>query len=223
MDLVKLEKKLPLRAYSQEELNKVLLMDFLPWLCALLSLTDETSANRLEMALPAIKTQCIGMGFQEIKKMFENYADGKLSIKPIPNYFDRILLGKIVSDYKTTKPKEKKIIHTPKPTLEETEKLIDNQIVELVLHFQETGEIKLGYLHLYEYLFKRGELPKANEKYISEVEERAVEILKIRKNNTSNLDDFKRIQRMIEKKENIKNVCREVVLCDYLKNKLNLK
>ncbi len=220
MDLVKLEKKLPLRSYEDQELNKVLLMDFLPWLCTLLSLTDETSANRLEIALPAIKTQCIGMGFDEIKKMFENYADGKLSIKPIPNYFDRILLGKIVSDYKTTKPKQKKVIEAPKPSKKETEKLIDKQIVELVLHFQETGEIKLGYLHLYEHLFKRGELPKANEKYIAEVKEKAVKMLESRKNNASNLDDFKKIQRMIENKGSLNNICREIVLIDYLKSKL---
>ena len=53
-------------------------MHFSPWLSKLLSLKDETSANRLEMALPAIKEQCIGMGFVEIKKMFEMYVDGNL-------------------------------------------------------------------------------------------------------------------------------------------------
>ena len=107
MDLVKLDKQLPLRAYPEKELNKVLLMNFLPFLTRLLSLTDEVSANRLEMALPAIKEQCIGMGFKEIKKMFEMYVDSKLSLKPIPNYFDRILLGKIVSNYKSlNKPKK---------------------------------------------------------------------------------------------------------------------
>jgi len=88
-----LEKSLPLRAYVKEDLNKALIMEFLPWICSLLSLTDQKSADRLESALPAIKEQCIGMGFKEIRKMFEMYADGKLYVQPIPNYFDRILLG----------------------------------------------------------------------------------------------------------------------------------
>ena len=85
-----LDKNLPLRAYPEEKLNRIILMDFMPYLARLLSLTDEVAADRLEVALPAIKEHCIGMGFKEIKKMFEMYADSKLPIKPIPNYFDSI-------------------------------------------------------------------------------------------------------------------------------------
>ena len=217
MDLVKLEKKMPLRGYPEQELNKVLLMDFLPWLCKLLSLTDETSADRLEMALPAIKQQCIGMGFDEIKKMFEKYADGNLSIKPIPNYFDRILLGKIVADYKSTKPKEKKVIEAPKPTPEETEKLIDKQITEMVLHYQNEKEIKPGYLHLYKYLLQRGVLPKQTKEYKENVKKRVAELVRSKKNNATHVDDFRNFQKLVEKKGDIVHMCREIVLLDYLK------
>ena len=103
-----LDKKLPLRAYPEQNLNRVLVMDFLPFISNLLSLTDKSSADRLELTLPAIKEQCIGMGFDEIKRMFEMYADGKMKIQPIPNYFDRILVGKIVNEFKTLNRQPKK-------------------------------------------------------------------------------------------------------------------
>ena len=69
-NLAILERTIPLRAIPEKDLNEALLIDFMPWLSKLLSLTDDVSADRLEIALPAIKEQCIGMGFVEIKKMF---------------------------------------------------------------------------------------------------------------------------------------------------------
>lgn len=109
MELAVLNKNIPLKAYPEQDLNRIILTVLMPFISGLLSLTDETSANRLKIALPAIKEQCHSMGFSEIKKMFEMYADGKLSVKPIPNYFDRILLGQIFKAYKSesrTKPKK---------------------------------------------------------------------------------------------------------------------
>ena len=107
MDLVKYN-NLPIKAIPEQDLNRVILTQFTVWVANLLSLTDEVSAKRLETSLPAIKEHCWSMGFEEIKKMFEMYVDNKLSIKPIPNYFDRILFGKIVSAYKEQKPIKKK-------------------------------------------------------------------------------------------------------------------
>ena len=52
------------------------------------------------------------MGFAEIQKMFEMYADSKLDIEPKANYFDRVLLGKIVAEYRKynmRKPKPKQL------------------------------------------------------------------------------------------------------------------
>ena len=115
MELDKYEKlndKLPLKAYPKDGqlLNSIIINVFVEWLSGLLTLSSQTSAERLEIALPAIKEHCGSMGFDEIKKMFEMYADSKLSIKPIPNYFDRILFGKIVAAYKEQKiVKPKKI------------------------------------------------------------------------------------------------------------------
>ena len=50
------------------------------------------------------------MSFKEIKIMFEMYAHSKMDIKPIPNYFDIILLGKIVSEYKSINKPKKDVI-----------------------------------------------------------------------------------------------------------------
>ena len=61
---------------------------------------------------------------KQIKKMFEMYVDGKMSLKPIPNYFDRILLGKIVAEYKTL---------TKKPKIVEEKKLSEEKIYFIML------------------------------------------------------------------------------------------
>jgi len=157
--LAVLDRKIPLRAFPEQDLNKVLLMDFMPYLTRLLSLTDEVSANRLEVALPAIKEQCWGMGFVEIKKMFEMYVDNKLSVQPIPNYFDRILFGKIVKSYQQQKPK---VIHKEKliEVKEETKKEIMEGACERIFkQFKEQGKITDACNHVYDYLFDLGKLP----------------------------------------------------------------
>ena len=157
--LAVLDRKIPLRAFPEQDLNKVLLMDFMPYLTRLLSLTDEVSANRLEVALPAIKEQCWGMGFVEIKKMFELYVDNKLAVQPIPNYFDRILFGKIVKSYMQQKPK---VIHKEKliEVKEETKKEIMGSACKRVFkQFKEKGKITDACNHVYDYLFDLGKLP----------------------------------------------------------------
>ena len=152
MDLVKLDKKIPIKAIPEQELNTIILTQFTVWVANLLSLTDETSAERLEIALPAIKEHCWSMGFEEIKKMFEMYADSKLSIKPIPNYFDRILLGKIVDAYKQQKPIKKKEIIMPEPTEEEVQELIFVGVVNCFDEFKQTNKIIDGYVWVYDHL-----------------------------------------------------------------------
>ena len=87
---------LPLRAYQKKQLeNQIEALQ--AWLTNLLGLSGVESAKRLVIASEALKEQCIGMGFAEIQKMFEMYADSKLDIEPKANYFDRVLLGKIVA------------------------------------------------------------------------------------------------------------------------------
>ena len=214
MDLVKLDKQLPLRAYPEKELNKVLLMNFLPFLTRLLSLTDEVSANRLEMALPAIKEQCIGMGFKEIKKMFEMYVDSKLSLKPIPNYFDRILLGKIVSNYKSlNKPKK----------MEEKEFIMAEAIDRLKKEVAINKKITSICVHVYDHLDEKQLLPKEKE-YKLEIYERAKKVAKgeAASKATNSLEEHRNLKAAIEKidlpkNSNVINIAKRLVLEDYFK------
>jgi len=154
------EKNLPLRAYVEQDLNKHLIMDFMPWLCKLLSLTDEVSANRLEMALPAIRTQCISMGFSEIKKMFELYADSKLDVLPKSNYFDRVLLGQIVKSY--IKHKNTLNIKKVDPNSEKEER--DYVFTTMLFDdFKQSNNIHENFYWVYTYLESK-EILKVDEK-----------------------------------------------------------
>jgi len=157
--LAVLDRKMPLRAFPEQDLNRAILIDFIPYLTRLLSLTDEVSANRLEVALPAIKEQCWGMGFVEIKKMFEMYVDNKLSIQPIPNYFDRILFGKIVKSYQQQKPKNTMKIEEQKLSNDEKENIMINTCNRIFIQFKENGEITDACNHVYDYLFNLDKLP----------------------------------------------------------------
>ena len=107
MELTKykdLEHPIPIKAIPEDKLNAILIGQFSEWISNLLSLTDRQSMERLEYALPSIKELCWSMGLNEIKKMFEMYADGKLNIEPRSNYFNRILVGSIFKAYKEIKP-----------------------------------------------------------------------------------------------------------------------
>lgn len=147
--LTVLNNPLPLKAYPKEKLKEVIYKEFIVWLSSLLSLTDETSAKRLFTAIPAIEEHCWSMGFSEIKKMFEMYADNKLSIEPIPNYFDRILFGKIVQAYKQIKPMK------TDPIEKADEQLRLHKIHETILFFDlfvQYNELPEEASWLYDYL-----------------------------------------------------------------------
>ena len=156
-----LDKNLPLRAYKTEELNRAILMNFLPWLSNLLSLSDKSSADRLEIALPAIKEHCIGMGFAEIKKMFEKYADSKMSIKPIPNYFDRVLLGQIVNEWKSKRPIKK--VENTVISDSEKERIMLDAVDRVKKEIQETGTLKDTGHHVYDFLVESGRIEKPSK------------------------------------------------------------
>lgn len=219
MDLVKLEKTLPLRAYPDQDLNRILLMDLMPCISGLLSLTDEVSAKRLEIALPAVKEQCIGMGLAEIKKMFEMYVDSKLNLKPIPNYFDRILLGKIVSNYKSlNKPKK---IEQVDISEEEKEFIMAEAIDRLKKEVKINKRITSICVHVYDHLDSKGLLPTEKE-YKLEIYERAKLIAKSEAASkaTHSLEDHRNIKATIEKLDlpknaSVINIAKRLVLEDY--------
>jgi len=220
MKLAKLDKKLPLRAYPEEELNRVLLTDFTTWLRGVLSLTGETSLERFKIALPAVKELCIGMGFDEIKRMFESYADGKLGLEPIPNYFDRILLGKIVSAWKS----QSKVRKTPLQvniTDQEKEK-IENRAVKLSLdYFLEHRLVDVTRIYVYDILEKRQYIKLTTEQKKT-IQKDAIAVLEheMRDFKAQSLEEKRTIDRLVEKIQKgtsgkIKIKCKEIALAKF--------
>ena len=194
-----LERTIPLRAIPEKDLNTALIMNFAPWLSKLLSLKDKTSADRLEMALPAIKEQCIGMGFVEIKKMFEMYVDGKFAIEPKTNFFDRILFGKIVAEYRKynmRKPKQPQILEIS----EQEKKEIDDQILkDQEAYFKKHGVIDPSQWYAYDILDKRGLINLSLEEK-KEIYADALEILKLEAHTkkTSTREDHQKNKNWLE-------------------------
>jgi hypothetical protein len=180
MELMELTIKypnLPLRAYQKEQLeNQIEALQV--WLTNLLGLSGVESAKRLVIASEALKKQCIGMGFAEIKKMFEMYVDGKFAIEPKTNFFDRILFGKIVAEYRKynmRKPKKPQI-----PEISEQEKKeIDDQILkDQEEYFLKHRVIDPSQWYAYDVLDKRGLINLSLEEK-KEIYADALELLKI--------------------------------------------
>lgn len=150
-----------LRNIHSEELNTILCKYFVPWIKRLLSLSGESSAERLIIAIPTIKELCARMTFLEIKKMFEMYAHSKMELSPISNYFDIILVGKIVSEYrKQKKDNFKKSVLNSKSAIEITQKekdRIENYILkESEQYFKKHRKVDRDRWYAYDILEKRG-------------------------------------------------------------------
>jgi hypothetical protein len=203
MELAILDKNLPVKAYPEEKLNEVILMHFTPWLAGLLSLTGETSIERLKIALPAIKEHCWSLGFDEIVKMFQMYADNKLNIEPIPNYFDRILFGKIAAAYKQQRPVKKPNIVIPE--ISEGDKLIREQqgVLRCYDEYQETFIVDYGYSWVYDWLDEKKLLnisvgDKRHEMVIARKQEKSkVDRTKVGYKNVIEMIEDKNSQRVI--------------------------
>lgn len=221
MNLVKSENKLPLKAYPDEMLNAVII-ELSVWLSGLLSLTDETSAKRLEVALPAIKEHCWGMGLHEVKKMFEMYADYKLGMKPIPNYFDRVLLGKIAHAYKLQKPKVMIEDHQEKPSKEEVDHQMNDRITELYLEYSNSKRLSGVLNGVYQYLFDSGKLPKHDSEFKNRIFDRAKKIAKAEAmtRTMSSMDEKRSLKMTLGKiaagkDGSIRVIAKRLILCEY--------
>lgn len=161
--LAVLDNKIPVKSIPEEKLNEILLTSFLSWLANLLSLTDEVSAKRLETALPAVKEHCWSMGFDEIKKMFQMYADNKLGIDPIPNYFDRILFGKIAKAYKEQRPMKKKPIELPEISEAKKILLTNKGVLRTYDDYKNSGDVGAGVVWVYDHLDEIGAINFSKE------------------------------------------------------------
>lgn len=216
MELQKIERSIPVKAIPEQELNEIILLHFTPWLCNLLSLTGETSAERLEVALPAIKEHCWSMGFDEIKKMFELFADNKLSVEPIPNYFDRILFGKIVKSYKDQKPNKK--VDPPKQQLSEEDKelIFLTGVLTVFENYKETKKLTGITSHIYDHFYEKKKFPKHTNKFKKQVAERAYKALeKEHKDNSVSQTGIKKYMESIQGSGLLKIKCKEIILSDW--------
>lgn len=212
--LTTLDRNVLIKTIPEAELNKIILSDFTVWVSNLLSLTDETAMNRLETALPAVKVHCWSMGFAEIKKMFEMYADNKLSVKPVPNYFDRILFGKIVYEYKQQKPRAKKELAIPEISEAEKKLLTHKGILRTYSEFKENKDVGSGTAWVYEYLDELGVFNFSKEDKLKTM--RLAKTLEKSEVNV-NKPGAKNILEMLEEKKSprVVNRAKRILLNDY--------
>jgi hypothetical protein len=225
MDLVKYEKLellIPIKAIPETELNRIIIVELSVWLSDLISLTDEVSLKRLEASLPAIKIHCWSWGFPEIKKMFEMYADNQLSIKPIPNYFDRILFGKIVESYKLQRPIKKPIMKE----LSESEKDDIRTSNELTIYsgvfncfeaYKQSNDIITGYIWVYDHLDELNILNYSDDIKTKQMPLAKQSLLKKSKERDTR-SDYKSFLLNLEngtKKQAIINEAKNMLLCQF--------
>ena len=148
------------------------------WLANLLSIKADNE-EKLDNALQSIKKHFWSLGIDEVKKAFEMYADGELSILPRPNYFDRILVGQIFKEYRQLKPIKKPKIKEIEMTQEEKDNLTFMGVVNCFDEFIQTKSIIDGYVWVYDHLQdlkiinfsdneKRKQMPIAKERLILE-------------------------------------------------------
>lgn len=223
MSLPTLQTKIPLRSIPEQKLNTMLIRDFLPFLSKLLSLTDNVSAERLEMALPAIKTQCIGMGFDEIVKMFEFYVDGKMTIQPISNYFDRVLFGQIVKEWKSINAMKNTITKIPTINEKEKKEYLKEGILKELQFFKENRFCSGKRFYLYDLFEKKGLINLSLEEKKA-IKKDAIEILikEYQGKKASSITENKEIKNtiralLIGKSDKIKIKCKNLALEDYLR------
>jgi len=146
-----LDKKMPLRAIPEKTLDEILHTKFMYWLSNLLSLKAD-SEEKVIHALPAIKKHFWSLGMNEVKKAFTMYADGELSIKPISNYFDRVLVGQIFNEYRQLRPRKKKELKMPELTEEQKELLIYEGCLNCYEEWKQSKEILIGYTWVHDHI-----------------------------------------------------------------------
>lgn len=168
MELQVLENTLPLKAFPPKSLDKTLETTFMFWIANLLSLKADKKESVL-IALPEIKYHFHSLGLKDVKKAFEMYARGQLSIKPISNYFDIVLVGQIFQEYKATLPRKK----PKKEELSDEEKkdLISKGMKRCLDYWEKEQKIADGYiLFLYDTFYDDGFLPTDKESKLKAME-----------------------------------------------------
>jgi len=212
MEVAIINSQLPIKSIPDETLNEVIMGDFLNWVCNTLSIKEE-GADKLYYALPAIKKHCWSMGFVEIKKMLTMYADGELSIKPIPNHFDRIRLGEVMNAYRQQKPKSKPLQIENTISEEEKLKILKKGVIRVYKEFLETGIVPNGSGHIYDMLYDLKLLPAHTQGYRDAVMKIAIRTLTSNARKTGTPSEVKHALNEIKNKRGgIKGKCKEIIL-----------
>lgn len=152
--LTVLENKLPLKAYPEKSLDQILHTEFMYWVSNLLSLKEDKEEAVLN-AIKEVKYHFHSLGLDELKKAFEMYARGQMSIKPISNHLDNILVGQIFKEYKSISKPKNKVITMLEPTEEEKKY---NEIVSATICFDfynQNGYLNETSLYLYSVLLEK--------------------------------------------------------------------
>ncbi len=220
-----------LRNIPDEELNSIMCKYLVPWIKGLLSLSGENSAERLILAIPTIKELCTGMTFLDVKKMFEMYAHSKMELTPIANYFDIILVGKIVSEYR------KHIKHNPKKPIAKIKTMndisqnekdeIENEILEKTeKYFKENRRVDSDRWYAYDILEKRGLINLSLEEK-KEIQKIAIKncIENLKNKIIISRDEHRAIKHKIrnfEKGIGTKIECKLIALHEYYKQKTKI-
>ena len=218
-----------LRNIPNEELNAIINQYLVPWIKGLLSLSGENSAERLILAIPTIKELCTGMTFLQVKKMFEMYAHSKMELTPIANYFDIILVGKIVSEYRKHSPKKPVAkIKTMNEISQKEKDAIDNKILEdSEKYFKENGKVDWHRWYAYDILEKRGLISLSLEEK-KEIKKIAIKncIERLREKTSASRDEHRAIKseiRKLEKGIGTKIECKLIALHEYYKQNTRIK
>jgi len=143
---IKQYSNMPIKAIPKTTLERFEL-PFMNYLSTLLNLKEDNAEN-LEMCVPVILDMNRLYNFQQIKQMFELYADSKLNIQPISNYIDRILIGKIKASYTDYLKKSSHINNKPKKVDKNGKELTQEESYKRECDIIQACEWFDSYIHL---------------------------------------------------------------------------
>lgn len=204
MELTDLNKSIPIKAIPSESLEKILHTEVKYWLSNLLAMSSEKEES-VNNALEAIKFHCWGMGLNEVKKAFEMYANGLLSIDPRSNYLDYILVSKIMNEYKHKKPKKKTMIIEEKLTKEEKENVVYLGVISFYDAWVQDRFVKNPFVWVHDYLMKLGVLNFTDKEKKTMWKQAKENLL-----NKSKSESYKAFKEVIKQFEQGNNTKREI-------------
>tara|TARA_R100000951_G_scaffold37874_1_gene32234 strand:- start:3438 stop:4127 length:690 start_codon:yes stop_codon:yes gene_type:complete len=226
MELTIFKNPIPIKAIPEENLNNLIMGDFLDWISNTLSL-NEDAVTKLEYALPAIKQHCWSMGFPEIKKMFEMYVDGNLSVKPIPNHFDRIKFGEVVNAYK----QQKKVVRAKPEEPEISEEVKERKWIQFIINcfeqYKHDKTMLIGFTSIYTHFYGLNKFPKHDYQFREKIRERALRELKTGSKVLSSYEIITKGSKPNYSEINISNMAKQLILSDWfdklIENNINIE